>query len=243
MTLRARRRAEPAPDAADTASIVVRFSSPATVTVLAAGVTGSFLAWNEVRSIHALTSTDYGRLLMAKAAAVAVVAGLGAYNHFRLLPALSAGKARAALAPAPPPVRVEARAAGGRGGAHLGPRADDPRPDPDQGGPVERIIQLGDVGSVQLVVAPAKAGFNQIHLYTFDPEGRPTDLAESIELELSLPAADIGPLVRTATRAGPAHAQLNGNDLAVAGRWEITVRLRIDKFTEVSGDTDVPVAT
>ena len=76
----------------------------------------------------------------------------------------------------------------------------------------------------------------------FDPEGRPTELADSIDLELSLPAAQLGPIARTATRAGPAHAQLNGDDLAVAGRWQITVRLRIDRFTEATGTAEVPVA-
>jgi copper transport protein len=241
-TLRTRRRAEPAVDPGDTAAVVLRFSSLATVTVLAAGVTGGFLGWDEVRSVHALTSTDYGRLLMAKVAAVALVAGLGAYNHFRLLPALSAGKARAALDRLRTSVRLEAVVLVAVIGLTSVLVLVTPARTAAQGGPVERIIELGDVGSVQLVVAPARAGFNQIHLYTFDPEGRPTDLAESIDLELSLPAAGIGPLERTATRAGPAHAQLNGSDLAVAGRWEITVRLRVDKFTEVSGDTDVPVA-
>jgi copper transport protein len=110
------------------------------------------------------------------------------------------------------------------------------------GGPVERIIELGDVGSVQLVVAPARAGFNQIHLYTFDAAGRPTELAETIELELSLPAAGIGPIERTATRAGPAHAQLNGDDLALGGTWQVTVRVLVDRFTEATGTAEVPVA-
>lgn len=98
------------------------------------------------------------------------------------------------------------------------------------------------MGSVQLVVAPARAGFNQIHLYTFDPAGRPAELAESIELELALPAADVGPIERTATRAGPAHAQLNGSDLALGGTWQITVRVRTDRFTEASGTAEVPIA-
>ena len=95
---------------------------------------------------------------------------------------------------------------------------------------------------MQLVVAPARAGFNQIHLYTYDQAGRPAELAETIELQLSLPSADIGPLERTATRAGPAHAQLNGDDLALGGTWQITVRIRTDRFTEVSGTAQVPIA-
>ena len=81
----------------DTPTMVLRFSSMATVAVLAAGATGIALAWSEVRTLHALTSTGYGRVLMAKVAVVIVIGGLGAYNHFRLMPALKQGKSKAAL--------------------------------------------------------------------------------------------------------------------------------------------------
>jgi copper transport protein len=243
LALRARRRSDPSPEPTETAAIALRFSSIATAGVVAAGATGAFLGWDQVRTWHGLTSTTYGKLLLAKVACVAVVGALGAYNHLRLLPALQQGKARAGLDRLRSAARAEAAvlvAVVALTGVLV---VKTPAKTLAEGGPVERIIQLGDdVGSVQLVVAPATAGFNQIHLYTFDPEGRPTELADTIDLELSLPAAEIGPLERTATRAGPAHAQLNGSDLAVAGRWQITVRIRIDRFTEASGTAEVPVA-
>ena len=110
------------------------------------------------------------------------------------------------------------------------------------GGVVERIVELGDAGSVQLTVAPAQAGFNQIHLYLFDPDGRPAEIAESVTLVMSLPSADLGPITREAVRAGPAHFQLDGDDLAVAGDWTIEVRARVDRFTEEAGTTEVPIA-
>jgi copper transport protein len=243
LALRARRRAELAPEPADTAAIALRFSSVATVGVLAVGATGAFLGWDQVRSWHGLTSTTYGKLLLAKVACVAVIGAIGAYNHLRLLPALQQGKARAGLERLRSTARAEAIVLVAVVAITSVLVLKTPAKTLSEGGPVERIIQLGDdVGSVQLVVAPAKAGFNQIHLYTFDPEGRPTELADTIDLELSLPSADLGPIDRTATRAGPAHAQLNGSDLAVAGTWKITVRIRTDEFTEVSGTTEVPVA-
>ncbi len=243
ITLRSRHHADPAPDGTDTAVVVLRYSTTATITVLAAGVTGFFLAWEEVRSIHALTSTTYGQLLLAKMAVVGVIAAIGTYNHYRLLPALQQGKARAALQRLRTATRIEALLLVAVVALTSVLVLKTPGRVADEAGPVERVIQLsGDVGSVQLVVAPAKAGFNQIHLYTFDPEGRPTELADTIDLELSLPSAQLGPIARTATRAGPAHAQLNGDDLAVAGRWQITVRVRIDRFTEATGTAEVPVA-
>jgi copper transport protein len=201
------------------------------------------LGWNEVRSLDALTGTGYGQLLLVKAGVVALIAALGAYNHLRLVPAFAQGKTKAALALLRRTVRLEALALVAVLGLTAVLVVVTPARTEAAGGPVERVIDLGEVGSVQLVVAPARAGFNQIHLYTFDPAGRPAELAETIELELSLPAAGIGPIDRTATRAGPAHAQLNGDDLAIGGTWQITVRVRTDRFSEASGIAEIPVAT
>ena len=110
-------------------------------------------------------------------------------------------------------------------------------------GVVERIVELGDAGSVQLTVAPARAGFNQIHLYLFDPDGRPAEIAESVTLVMSLPSADLGPITRDAFRAGPAHFQLDTDDLAVPGTWTIDVKARVDRFTEETGTAEVPIAS
>ena len=109
-------------------------------------------------------------------------------------------------------------------------------------GVVERMVELDDAGSVQVTVAPARAGFNQIHLYLFDPDGRPAEIAESLELGLSLPEAAIGPIVRDAVRAGPAHFQLDSDDLAVAGTWVLEVVARVDRFSEATGTTEIPIA-
>jgi len=109
------------------------------------------------------------------------------------------------------------------------------------GGVVEEIVQLGDAGSVQLTISPARAGFNQIHLYLFDPDGRPADIAETITLDLSLPAVDLGPIAREPVRAGPAHFQLDGSDLGLGGTWTIEVHARIDRFTEATGTVEIPI--
>ena len=108
---------------------------------------------------------------------------------------------------------------------------------------VERIVELGDAGSVQLTVAPAQAGFNQIHLYLFDPDGRPAEIAESVTLVMSLPSADLGPITREAVRAGPGALPARRRPTSrVAGDWTIEVRARVDRFTEEAGTTEVPIA-
>jgi copper transport protein len=249
-TLRARRRAargdEGSTDAGAAATessavLVARFSRLATVAVAGVGLSGLVLTWSQVGSFDGLT-TGYGWLLISKVSLVVAIGVLALYNHLRLVPAMARGKATAALAQLRATVRLEALV--------LVPIValtavlvvvTPARTDLDAG-LVEEVVELGEAGSVQITVAPARAGFNQIHLYLFDPDGRPAEIAESITLELSLPAAEIGPIAREATRAGPAHLQLDGTDLAVAGTWEVVVRARIDRFTEATGTIEVPVA-
>lgn len=229
-------------DQVDTVALVGRFSALATVTVLTVGATGATLAWSEVRSLDALTGTGYGRLLLVKVAVVVAIGALGAYNHFRLVPALTRGKATAALAQLRAALRIEAVALVAVVAVSAVLVVVTPGRTAAEGGVVEQVVALGDIGSVQVTVAPAKAGFNQIHLYLFDPDGRPNEIAETVTLELSLPAAQLGPITREATRAGPAHLQLNGNDLAVGGTWTIEVHARVDRFTEATGTVAIPVA-
>ena len=70
------------------AAMVVRFSSLATVSLVAVIVAGLVMTWMILDTPGDLFGTQWGRLLIAKTAAVAVAAGLGGYNHLRLRPAL-----------------------------------------------------------------------------------------------------------------------------------------------------------
>ncbi len=154
--------------------------------VVLVGVTGGVLGWQEVGSLDALTSTGYGQLLLAKVAVVVVVAALGAYNHFRLVPALSRGKAAAALSQLWTTIRVEVVLLAVVVAITSVLVVVTPARTEAGGGVVERIVELGDAGSAQLTIAPAQAGFNQIHLYLFDPDGRPAEIAEAMTLVMSV---------------------------------------------------------
>lgn len=70
------------------AAMVVRFSSIATVSLAAVIVAGLVMTWMVLDTPGDLFDTSWGRILIAKTAVVAVAAGLGGYNHFRLRPAL-----------------------------------------------------------------------------------------------------------------------------------------------------------
>ena len=230
------RRSGPAVNAAH---VVVRFSRLATVAVIVVGVAGSVLAWTEVRAVKALTSTTYGWLVIAKVAAVGVVAALGAYNHYRLVPALEAAPRKAA-ALLRRTVSVEAVVlVGVIALAAVLVNVTPARTAAGLSGIFSKTMPLGD-GSLNIVVDPNRKGPNVIHLYVLDKSGRNTDV-EEISVELSLPSNDIGPIDRTPFAAGPGHYQVDGVDLPIAGTWTAVVKARISKFEQKTATIEVPV--
>src|SRR5581483_4564183 len=154
---------------------------------------------------------------------VVVVAAVGAYNHYRLVPALqrAADTGRNVWHHLMRTVRLEAvgmvvvigitgvlvNVTPASTAAGIGTIYSQTKP-------------LGD-DSVNLVVDPNRAGVNAIHLYLLDKDGRPAALAQAVTLELSLPANQLGPLTRQPCVAGPGHYQLNGGDLSLPGTWTI----------------------
>lgn len=237
LTLHAR-KATPDPVAAG--RVVTRFSRVATVAVLAVGAAGFALGWAHVRTPGALFGTAYGRLLLAKMAVVGVVAAAGAYNHFRLVPALEKAPRKATVLLART-VRVEglgmvvalaftavlvtvtpARTAAGV-----------------DGGIFSETRPLGD-GSVNLVVDPGRQRGNEVHLYLLDASGRSID-PSGVGLSFSLPAGDLGPLDQEPFAAGPGHYQVNGADFPVPGTWQVVVTARTDRFTQDTASFAVPI--
>lgn len=236
-------RAAPGEPVVETGRIVARFSQLATGGILLAGGAGLALSWSEVGSLDALTGSGYGALLLAKVALVAGLAALGAYNHFRLVPALDRGKAHAAVRRLGTTLRLELVIVVAVVALTSVLVVLTPARASQVGGVVEQIVELGEgVGSVQVVVDPARVGFNELHLYTYDRDGRPADIGEEVVLELSLPSSGLGPIERSPLVAGPAHLRLGGRDFAVPGHWQILIRVRVDRFTEAAGTTSVTIA-
>ena len=214
------------------ARAVARFSSLATVSVLAVGGAGLTLGWAEVRSVDALTTTAYGRLLMVKVAMVAGIAAVGAYNHFVVVPAAVAGEQRvAAWAKLRRTVATETAAMV----LVIGLTSVLVNVTPAfavAGRPFAETAPLG-TGTAQLVVDPARTGPTSLHLYVLDATGRTVDLApRAVTFELSLPSARIGPIDRIPLKAGPGHFQLDGDDFAIAGRWQVTVVVEVSRFED-----------
>src|SRR3546814_16257971 len=83
-------------------------------------------------------------------------------------------------------------------------------------GVVEKMVEIGDIGSIQVTVAPAATGANQVHLYKFDADGRPAEIVESTTLDLSLPSAGNGPINRKDKQASTPHLPRQTKHIAAA---------------------------
>jgi putative copper export protein len=68
-----------------------RFATAAMLALIVVALTGTLRAAAELQSVGDLLATDFGRLLLAKSALLTVLAGLGAVNHFRNVPAAAGG--------------------------------------------------------------------------------------------------------------------------------------------------------
>ena len=80
-----RRRADQPTDAA---AMVVRFSSVAAASLATVAVAGAVMTYSIIDEPGDLFSTEWGRTMLVKLGAVSIAAAIGAYNHFRLRPAL-----------------------------------------------------------------------------------------------------------------------------------------------------------
>lgn len=238
--LAARRRLD---DDGERVAVLGRFSDIATIAIVLVGLAGVVLSWTEVRTLEALTSTDYGGTLLAKVAIVLLVGAAGLHNHFRLVPAAIAD-------PGSAPVRrrmtrvLQAEVLGVGLALAVTAVLVNVTPayvDAGVGQVHSEILELGAAGSVQLVIDPNRAGQNSMHLYFYDPAGRPGQIADEVRIELTKPGDGVGPISREPFRAGPGHFQWDGAELVSSGRWEVTVIARIDRFSEETATADVLV--
>jgi copper transport protein len=224
------RPSAPAHEADPVALSVGRFSTVASVSLLAVAVSGTAMAWAQVRSIEALTSTTYGFVLLTKLVLVALVVLVAFQNNRVLVPrvreavAAGGGAATEALGRLRRTVGLEVAGlvvilAATAVLADTVPA----RVEAGEAGPYAATEVISDELVLDIVVEPNRPGTNQVHLYLTHRTGRATDLAERMELRYRHAERDVGPIERTPVRAGPGHFIHAGNELALGGSWEIEV--------------------
>lgn len=257
VVLHGRRRA--GADAAAGARLVARFSLLATVTVLVVVAGGVALGWAEIRGWRGLFTTVYGGTLLAKVVLVSAILAIGAYNNRRLVPAVQRGAERAwrrlsgtvrieitgivvvlavtsvLVALVPGRVAVEASPArAGHGAAHA-------QHQDHAGGRYERHLELGPDNYAHVVVDPARQGDNEITVYLLSAAGRQADIAQEAELSFSLPDSDIAAITRVPRPIGPGIYRHSGPEMAIAGVWEVEIRVLVSDFEELTSTVHVPI--
>jgi copper transport protein len=205
--------------ATDQERLATRFSALAVAAVPVVVVSGAVSGWQQVRTLDGLTSTAYGRLLLAKVAGVAVMVALGWVNRSRLVP-----QVRRAVAPLTRSLRVETAVAAlvlalTAALIHQAPA----RATADTG-PFTATVAV-DGTEMTATVDPATTGLNDIHLYfTTAPDGGgPADPLDVDAVQVTAGTTGVPPRRLPVTPISTDHVTVSGASLPSAGTWTIEV--------------------
>lgn len=225
--------------------IVVRYSNMATIAVGVITLSGLWAAWIEVRALRALTTTDYGVVLLTKVAIFLPLVALGAINNRIIKPRIQAAAATAVTAHAPlARLRRFVLTEIALGAAVLAVTAllvniPPARVDAGIDGPFVTDIALGG-SRLEVLVDPNSVGRNAIHLTAQDPSGAPARIKE-MRVLFRMPARDIGPLVAKGRRLAPGHFIVEGHQLSVPGEWTLELVARTGRFDEERATVQIEV--
>jgi copper transport protein len=222
-----------------------RFSPLALGAVVAIAVTGVVQAYIDVRSVHALLTTTFGLLILAKTILLLALIGFGWTNRSRVIPALR----RLAADAASPGAAGRIARSSLRGelalmlcvlGVTAALIAYAP-PIDSSTGPFAVDTKLG-AALLEMTVEPAKVGANTIHLYLIDAKtGAQYTATKELTATAKLPAEHIGPLPLHPRLAGPGHYVFDSAVLSPGGSWEIEIVDRVSEFEEHSKVVKVPI--
>jgi copper transport protein len=240
-------RALAPPDRARLLSALLRRFSPIALGAVAVlAITGALQAIPYLTAFDQLWTTGYGRELLAKIGLLVVLAGLGALNRQRTLPALARIAQAGGTAGATGHVlRRTLRAEVALLVAVLGVTAalvDGVPPVAAASGPFNGEAKLGGAIDLDLTVDPARPGANQVHLYLLrSRDGAPYTGTKELTVTARQRDKGIGPLPVEVHQAGPGHYTADTVQLVPGGTWTLTITDRYSDFDEVSTQVDVPV--
>lgn len=233
---------------------LIRFSFIATTCVIVLVLSGLFAAWRQVGfTVRGYTSTDYGRLLIVKVAIVGGLVGLAAVSRTIVR------RRRAAPLEAPDSViaAIDERTVAGLrrsvgsevvvGVAVLALTALLVNAVPARSAIAPKLfsgsVKAGtgtDAMQINVIVDPARAGLNTIHVYTLKPDG--TDLViRNISGDLSLPAKGISKLPANLRRGGGNHFLVANLPITITGTWKLVIHVLRGGFSDTAAVFDVPI--
>ena len=231
-----------------TAGIIGRFSRMAFWSVIAltlAGLTLTITGSNA--SLNSILTTTWGQLVLAKIGLTLIVVLIAAWNRRTLVPSLTSptentGELAVRWATLLRTIRSEALLLV----AVVALTAIVVNVPPARTAVVAKadrvdITQRVDTGTVQLSVDPAIVGPNTVAVRYTDGTGQPINVANSMSIEFSQPAAGLEPLTRQVPASEPGVFVIQGNELSIPGTWTITIAVRTGDFTEQRTSFEVPV--
>jgi len=219
---------------------LARFSRAILPVVALLAASGIVLAVIQVRTPDALLATDYGRLLLAKLALLAVLFTLAAINRWRLtVPAQMGGRRPATLLARStaaeilivlaifgvaagwrftPPPRALALAAAQPASTHI----------------------HTEQAMADLSITPGHAGTTSASIVVMTGDFGPLD-AKAVTLVLSKPDSGVEPLKREARKPGDGTWRIDGLVVPFAGRWTARLDILVSDFDmiQIEGPIDI----
>jgi copper transport protein len=237
------------------------FSRAAVVGIAVVAMSGLWRGIAEIGTFDALIGTDFGRLVIAKACLLAVLAGMGALNRWRSVPAASrtleplrrvgsvellVGATALLLAAALVNVSPPAASAAGSGGTQAATSSPTPAPSVTPTATPSPLTATGhDFGTsvnLRLDVSPGSAGPNDLHVTVTDFDTGAPISPPGVTLRFVLPArSDVGESrLDLAPTGTPGMFAATGANLSLSGTWSITALVETSPPVEVPLQLTVP---
>jgi copper transport protein len=228
--------------ATDHLSIIRRFSNGALVAVAALTLAGLVLAAVQVEEPANLTSTVYGRVLIAKTLLVAVLFGLAALNRLWLTPGLASplGSGRTWLVRSVAAEMVLCLAI--LGAAGLWRFTPPPRSlAADKAADASTSVHLHSARIMaQVTLTPGRAGPMRGRIVIASGSAEPID-AKEVTISLSRPDDGIEALIRKARKSGRNAWEVENLTLPLAGAWQAKVSILVDDFAKADLEGTISV--
>jgi copper transport protein len=196
--------------------VATRFSTLAVVAVAVVALSGTVSGWQQVRTLDALTSTTYGRLLLAKVAGLAVLVALGWVNRTRLVPLVGR-----IVSPLRRSLRVEVAVAALVLAVTAALIHEPPARTAAPSGPYDTAATAEGGQVMTATVDPARAGSNDIHLYFFVGEYGEPLAVDAVQVTAGTDA--VPPRRLQVTPVTTDHVTVAGASLPSAGTWTVEV--------------------
>jgi copper transport protein len=198
------------------APLTNRFSGLAVIAAGVVGLSGVVSGWQQVRTLDGLTSTGYGRLLLAKVVGFAVLVALGWVNRSRLVPlvARTADPLRRSL-------RVEVLVAAAVLAVTAALIHQPPARSATSSEPFDTTVTADSGDVLAATVDPATPGTNDIHLYFYGPDGSEPLAVDAVQVEAG--TTDVPARRLQITPVSTNHVTVAGASLPSAGTWTVEV--------------------